>query len=138
MNPIARLNGTRRLDPDEKQCAAIFPLIKLDALKEGRATNPVIDDLFIISLRLQIIGGINENANIISQGQRMAQILQSCCDLACDRDEMVIRPSTDQMKIIKKACFTLSNLADTLTRKTYFAAVLGADELFAQIKKVEK
>lgn len=134
MTPLARLYGNQRLEGDDLLVAETMPLMHKRLLEEGKAGNQIIDVLFELAIRLQIIGDVAKNAPIKKLGEDCALALQKACDIANQQGALVISPSTDQMRVIARALETLAKLAHTVTKKTHLMAVFAAAELYGQIK----
>lgn len=134
MTPLARLYGNQRLSGDDLLIAETMPLMHKRLLEQGRASNPIIDVLFELTMQLQIIGGLSNNKPITTLGVDASRALQKACDVACNQGLMVIAPSTDQMRVICRALETLAKLSHTVTKKTYLTAQIGAADLYGQIK----
>ena len=135
MTPLARLYGNQRLDGDDLIVAETLPLMHKRLLEEGKASNQIIDVLFELSIRLQIIGDVAKNAPVKKLGEDCALALQKACDIANQQGALVINPSTDQMRVIARALETLAKLAHTVTKKTHLMAVFAAAELYGHIKQ---
>ena len=135
MTPLARLYGNQRLEGDDLIVAETLPLMHKRLLEEGKAGEPIIDVLFELSMRLQIIGDVAKNAPIKKLGEDCALALQKACDIANQQGALAISPSTDQMRVIARALETLAKLAHTVTKKTHLMAVFAAAELYGQIKQ---
>lgn len=135
MTPLARLYGNQRLDGDDLLVAETLPLMHKRLLEDGKAGEPIIDVLFELAIRLQIIGDVAKNAPVKKLGEDCELALQKACDIANQQGAMVINPSTDQMRVIARALEALANLAHTVTKKTHLMAVFAAAELYGQIKQ---
>lgn len=135
MTPLARLYGNQRLEGHDLLIAETMPLMHKRLLEEGKAGNQIIDVLFELAIRLQIIGDVAKNAPIKKLGEDCALALQKACDIANQQGALVISPSTDQMRVIGRALETLAKLAHTVTKKTHMMAVFAAAELYGQIKQ---
>jgi hypothetical protein len=135
MTPLARLYGHQRLEGDDLLIAEMMPLMHKRLLEEGKAGEPIIDVLFELAIRLQIIGDVAKNAPIKKLGEDCALALQKACDIANQQGKYIIEPSTDQMRVICRALEALAKLAHTVTKKTHLMAVFAAAELYGQIKR---
>ena len=136
MTPLARLYAHRKLNDHDRYLAEAVPLMHKQLLLQGKSDNAVIDVLFELFYRLQLIGRQIKNSQIHQTGVAAHKSLIAACDHASDKSKLTVDPSTDQKLAICAALDTLAKLAGLLSNKLYFESKLIAEKLVAEMKKV--
>lgn len=135
MNPLALIFAHQKLNANDLYLAEAVPLLHKRLLLEGKAHNLIIDTLFELAYRTQLIGAQIKNQTIYQAGVAAHKALIAACDHANEKGKPTLDPSTDQKKSICNALDTLAKLAGMMNNKTYHESRLRAERLVAEMNK---
>ena len=136
MTPLALIFAHQKLNDDDRYFAEAVPLMHKRLLLEGKAHNSVIDTLFELAYRLQIIGTQIKNQPIYQTGVAAHKALIAACDHAADKSKLTINPSTDQKRAICNALDTLARLAGLMNNRIYHGSRILAEQMMQNMEMI--
>ncbi len=128
MNPLTLLYGKRKISGNDLYLSQCLPLMHKRLLLEGKSRNPEIDALFELAYRLVALASLSGNQRMNAIAGEAQKALVAACDVAADKGNLIIAPSTDQKRAICTALDLLAAIAPQLSNELYFKSVLFAEE----------